>query len=56
MVKIMVDTSKKNLVEDEKPTFRLFTRESLAAVQAKIAEDNAREKALAKKVQAGVVR
>ena len=42
--------------DDERPTFRPFTRESLAKIEARIQEHNAKTKDLEKKRAEGEVR
>ena len=42
--------------DDERPTFRPFTRESLAKIEARIQENNAKTKDLERKRAEGEVR
>lgn len=45
-----------SLSEEERSLFRPFTRESLAAIEARIAEEHAKQKELEKKRAEGEVR
>lgn len=45
-----------SLSEEERSLFRPFTRESLAAIEARIAEEHAKQKELEKKKAEGEVR
>ena len=45
-----------SLNEEERSVFRPFTQESLAAIEARIAEENAKKNELQKKKEEGEVR
>ena len=45
-----------SLNEEDRSVFRPFTRESIAAIEARIAEENAKKKELQKKKEEGEVR
>ena len=51
----MNDDSESILDEDERSIFQPFTRESLAAIDARIDEENAKKKELQKKKEEGEV-
>lgn len=52
----MSDAASDSLSEEERSLFRPFTRESLAAIEARIAEEHAKQKELEKKRAEGEVR